>query len=143
MAGMSRSAGAVVVSGILAAGVVTGIAAWQTRELRPAVVVLAATTLVVALAAMSMLVLSLVRRSRSVERLVAERTRELADARAAFEAAAAAVDEWLFTLCIHPGDRLELEFEGPGFERLARLEPGSVAPGTTHDVWRSLVHAED
>jgi len=143
MAGMSRSAGAVVVSGILAAGVVTGIAAWQTRELRPAVVVLAATTLVVALAAMSVLVLSLVRRSRSVERLVAERTRELADARAAFEAAAAAVDEWLFTLCIHPGDRLELEFEGPGFERLARLEPGSVAPGATHDVWRSLVHPED
>jgi diguanylate cyclase (GGDEF)-like protein/putative nucleotidyltransferase with HDIG domain len=143
MAGMSRSAGAVVVSGILAAGVVTGIAAWQTRELRPAVVLLAATTLVVALAAMSVLVLSLVRRSRSVERLVAERTRELADARAAFEAAAAAVDEWLFTLCIHPGDRLELEFEGPGFERLARLEPGSVAPGATHDVWRSLVHPED
>src|SRR5262245_55643927 len=143
MAGMSRSAGAVVVSGVLAAGVVTGIAAWQTRELRPAVVVLAATTLVAALVAMGAVVVSLVRRSRSVERLVAERTREAADARAAFEAAADAVDEWLFTLCMHPGGRFELEFEGPGFERLARLEPGTVEPGTTHDVWRSLVHPED
>src|SRR5690242_20077476 len=123
MAGMSRSAGAVVVSGVLVAGIV--LAAWQTHELRSAVVVVAAATLVVALAALSALVVSLVRRSRTVERLVAERTREAADARAAFEAAAAAVDEWLFTLCIHPDDRLELEFEGPGFERLACLEPGS------------------
>jgi diguanylate cyclase (GGDEF)-like protein/putative nucleotidyltransferase with HDIG domain len=107
------------------------------------VLALATMVLLLAAAAAFALVLSLLRRSRTVERLVTARTREAADARAAFEAAAAAVDEWLFTLRVQPDDELEMEFEGPGFERLAQLPPGSVAPGSTHTVWRSLVHPDD
>ena len=103
---------------------------------------LALLTVLLAVAIAVAYVAALSRRSRTVARMVDERTREAADARAAFNAAAEAVEEWLFTLCVHPDDRLVLEFEGPGFDRLARLLPGTTA-ASTPGLWRSIVHPDD
>ena len=103
---------------------------------------LALLTVLLAVAIAVAYVAALSRRSRTVARMVDERTREAADARAAFNAAAEAVEEWLFTLCVHPDDRLVLEFEGPGFDRLARLLPGTTA-ASTPGLWRSIVRPDD
>ena len=75
---------------------------------------LALLTVLLAAAIAVLYVAALSRRSRTVARLVDERTREAADARAAFIAAAEAVEEWLFTLCVHPDDRLVPGVRGPG-----------------------------